>query len=134
MVECRDRSPPGEDGRNDRSEPGGLFVYLGLGLEVPFRGLSKRGKEDFNMTVQELRDRAAADMAQWPQYKGYFDRHQLCTVKRDVRTKLGKAFFKGEVTIFNPERTFTDEPDYVSVYSFSNKCCTMIKRKSIQEV
>lgn len=85
-------------------------------------------------TIQELRDRAAADMARWPQYKGHFDGYQLCTVKKGIKTKLGKAFIQEETTIFDPNYICPDMPDCRVVYSFSNKCDTMVHCRNIQEV
>lgn len=78
-----------------------------------------------NNTADSLRIRKAqaeADMAQWPQYKGHFDRYRLVRVTRKVKTKLGVAFEKGDIAI---ALEAAHPCDYaVTVYSFRNKCDT----------
>lgn len=67
---------------------------------------------------------ADRDMAQWPQYKGYFDNYRLVQVTRKVKTKLGVAFEEGDVAIAIESRDPMDCA--ITVYSFRNKCNTTV--------
>jgi hypothetical protein len=73
--------------------------------------------------------RAEAALAQYPQYRGHWNDHQVVEVKRRIRTKLGLAFTRGEWTI---AKVFQGDPSLgldggsVSAWSFSNRCDTVI--------
>ena len=54
---------------------------------------------DLPATLKSLKAIAAAQMKQYPQYKGHFKTYRLARVKCDVRTKAGQAFVKGEFAI-----------------------------------
>lgn len=61
----------------------------------------------------------------YPQYAGHYDGWFLVKVTRFVETKLGKAFYVGDVTIAK----VNDVPDSVgdlTVFSFRNVCDTAL--------
>ncbi len=71
--------------------------------------------------LTELKAKASAQMAQWPQYK--FDDAILCTVKREIDSGFGHAFDAGEVTICKPHEEAADEwsGPLRTVWSFKTK-------------
>jgi len=85
---------------------------------------------------QQLIDRASASMSQYPQYKGQFDRYVLCRVKRTIKTKRGVAFTKGEVTICDPDNFpdvgLAEMCNHRSVWSFTNKCGTLLDNSDLE--
>lgn len=54
---------------------------------------------DLQATFESLKATAAAQVAQYPQYAGHFANYRLVRIKRDVKTKLGLAFARGEYAI-----------------------------------
>lgn len=81
----------------------------------------------------DLKTKAAADMAQWPQYKGHFDGYQLARVKRSVKTKMGLAFEAGEVVIaVKAAFQFPGHPASVTAYSARNKCDTGLTSRDVE--
>lgn len=59
---------------------------------------------DVENILIELKKRAAAAVAQYPQYKGHFDKYVLVQIKNKVvGRKAGIAFNKGDFAIANPE-------------------------------
>lgn len=54
---------------------------------------------DTKATLETLKIRAAAQVAQYAQYAGHFANYRLARVKRDVRTKMGLAFKRGEFVL-----------------------------------
>jgi hypothetical protein len=76
-----------------------------------------------------LKRRAAAQMAQYPQYAGHFNKYVLCRVKRDVKTKMGLAFSKGEVAICKPQDWSGSS---VVVWSMRNAIDTHIPSYDVQ--
>ena len=46
-----------------------------------------------------LKNAAAEQVQQYPQYRGHFNEYVLVRVLDDVKTKMGQAFSKGEVAI-----------------------------------
>lgn len=74
-----------------------------------------------------LKKDAAAQVAAYPQYSGHFDDYVLVTVIRQVKTKMGLAFDKNEVTIAKPYKApLAGFDDYRTVWSFKNGCDTSI--------
>lgn len=67
------------------------------------------------MTRDELIKQANQDNAAWPQYAGLFDNYILVRLKRDVRTKMGLAFEKGEVAIAEATAKASPESLYPNV-------------------
>jgi len=78
--------------------------------------------------LKELRARAQAQNAQYPQYESVFDDHVLYIVTSDVSTKLGQAFSKDELAICDPEAKilphFSGANFCFTVYSFRNRVNT----------
>ena len=80
-------------------------------------------------TVSDLRDRAHAQVAQYPQYaRERFDAYVPVRVKRTIRTKAGVAFQKGDVVIANvaTRETFGGRA-YVTVWSYWTACDTSVR-------
>lgn len=82
------------------------------------------------ITRQMLIDQANKDMAKWPQYKGKFDYHTLFRVKKNVKTKMGLAFTKGEIAI----GSYNENNRSYVLYSVRNKCETALPLNYIEEV
>lgn len=89
----------------------------------------------------EKRAREAADfiaVAEWqatqdgkyPQYVGAFNGWVLCTVTRNVTTKMGLAFTAGEITICNPRR-FANKGAY-TVWSTRNVAMTSVPASAVR--
>lgn len=70
---------------------------------------------------------AANQMVQYPQYKGKFEGYMLGRMRTDLRTKMGLAFRKGEMVIYDPkvERGYGGALNF-SVWSMANKISTQI--------
>lgn len=89
-----------------------------------------------------LRAQANAAHSQYPQYRGYWDTWVVGTVKRDIRTKLGQAFLKGDRVLVQREiRDITDvtfskrkDTKFLTAYSFRNRCNTSVSLKDIADV
>ncbi len=85
------------------------------------------------LSLQALKQQAAAQNAQWPQYKGHFENYILVRVLKTIRTKMGVAFHKGEVTIaepaFEPDATYGNNR---TVYSFRNQIKTVIAEYEVE--
>ena len=83
-------------------------------------------------TKTELTALADAQNAQWPQYKGVFDGGLWfrCEVRRQIRTKMGVAFDKGEITIAKPCEF--DAGRLVTAYSFKNRIQTSIPNGAVR--
>jgi len=91
---------------------------------------------DTKATLEFLKATAAAQVAQYPQYAGHFDRYVLARVKRDLRTKLGLAFAKGEFVAVAPDGHFNlpNTTKFRTAWSRSNKCDTSIKERDLEFV
>ncbi len=83
--------------------------------------------------LSSLKGQAADRMALYPQYDGYFDTYVLVQVVRDIRTKLGLAFQRGEYAIMKPIDPLSLDRD-VTVWSTRNASNTGIPRAAIQIV
>ena len=82
--------------------------------------------------------KALGQMARYPQYANHFDDFVLVKIKKNIRTKMGFAFLKDEVTIAAPV-TRTDllgiENKVTTtrqVWSFTNAVDTLIKEKDLE--
>lgn len=94
---------------------------------------------DTKATLETLKIRAAAQVAQYPQYAGHFAGYRLARVKRDVRTKMGLAFKRGEFVIAverdasHPHgSTLTSE--FATAWSMSNAIDTSIRMRDMEWV
>lgn len=80
---------------------------------------------------ERLIAKAAESMAKYKQYDGHFDDYILVKVNKDVKTKMGLAFSKDEVTIAK------NEPHELGgrvLWSFKNNCDTLIREKHFKVV
>lgn len=77
----------------------------------------------------DIRILAASRHAQYPQYNGYWDGPEwtLVCIKADIKTKLGRAFFKGELALAKLD-TLEGEAVWC-IYSRGNNANTMIALK-----
>lgn len=77
---------------------------------------------------------AAAQVAAYPQYDGYFRGHRLARVTRTVVTKMGQAFAAGEIVLaLTPPPTFTLATfRYVSAWSMANACDTSVPAGALE--
>lgn len=100
--------------------------------------ISKAARLNASMTPAEnaslldgLRKVAADQMAAFPQYAGRFEKMALGRAKRDVSTKLGLAMKKGEPILIEafPSEGLTDE--FVTIWSFRNRCLTQVRAKDV---
>ena len=68
-------------------------------LGVQFQEIVNRFTKDY--TPSGLKMTAENTMLErgYPQYRGYFDGWVKMRIKRDIRTKMGKAFLKNDITI-----------------------------------
>ena len=74
--------------------------------------------------LTDLRERARAENAQYPQYDVKFDDHVLCVVEAEITTKLGLAFSQDEVSICPPHMSKASPMRIV--YSFQNHISTAV--------
>ena|ERR1019366_8346365 len=90
----------------------------------------------------ELIERAAASMAKYPQYNGHFLDYMLVRVNRDIKTKAGLAFSKGEITIAKPDAAILEfsfdakliGKSFLTVWSFKNTVDTSIQEAHIKQL
>jgi hypothetical protein len=80
---------------------------------------------------------AISQMACYPQYTGYFDAWIEVRVCKHIKTKLGKAFVKDELSIARPEiRKVTGMDNvtrlFMTVWSVSNRCATSVEFKDVE--
>lgn len=77
---------------------------------------------------------ANAQTAQWPQYRGHFDAYRIGRITRDVKTKLGLAFRKGDVVIWTiGERDLGNGPEVTfTAWSVRNRCDTGVTRSCLE--
>lgn len=84
------------------------------------------------MTLKEtLLATANEQNAAYPQYEGAFDGRVLVRFKRDVVTKMGRAFVKGQVALARPTLETIGVGRYagrqtVTAYSSLNQCDTSV--------
>jgi hypothetical protein len=83
--------------------------------------------------IDAIKADAATRLAQYPQYDGYHDGPEwtLVTVRRNVKTKLGQAFVKGQVALakHSPAEYMNGHlvvSEGWTVWSTSNRCHTFL--------
>lgn len=74
---------------------------------------------------------ADALLMKYPQYKNHFNNYILIEIKKDIATKTGRAFSKGEIAIAVPKIRISTGTDgktrnTITAFSFSNKVDTSI--------
>lgn len=88
-----------------------------------------------------LKMAAAAQVQKYPQYRGHFDDYVLVRARKDIKSKLGRAFKKDEVAIARPvvyvdQRTLpgglAKVYNTIVVWSMSNRCDTHVIMDDIQ--
>ena len=86
---------------------------------------------DLHATRESLRAIAAAQVAQYPQYKNHFTGYRLVRVKRDVTTKAGLAFARGEYAIATERKDelpgLPSSGKFVTVWSRRNQVDTSVR-------
>jgi hypothetical protein len=95
--------------------------------------------DDSEAIKNTLRAAAGYALAQYPQYQGHWDNHQLCIVTKTIKTKMGVAFKKGDLALFAPVESESNgkefaDCDKVTVFSHRTGCDTIISRNSIKTV
>jgi hypothetical protein len=109
-------------------------------------GITERTEAEMT-TVTALRTIAEQAHATYPQYAGHWGGWELVTVTRQIRTKLGVAFTKGEVALRQPG-TATEkvcpprgsslpyeqwpEREFVTLYSVRNRCDTLVQASYVR--
>lgn len=66
---------------------------------------------------ETLKIAAAAQVQQYPQYHDHFDKYVLARVRKNVKSKMGRAFVKDELvlarpTVYNRYTIIGDNNDY----------------------
>jgi hypothetical protein len=91
---------------------------------------------DLAATLTSLRATAAAQVAQYPQYRGRFAGYRLVRVKCDVKTKMGLAFARGEFAIATEKRDelpgLPSSGRYVTVWSRRNQIDTSVRVTDVE--
>jgi hypothetical protein len=91
---------------------------------------------DLSATTESLKATAAAQVAQYPQYRGHFTSYRLVRVKRDVTTKLGLAFARGEYAIATERRDelpgLPSSGKFVTVWSRRNQVDTSVRVADVE--
>lgn len=90
---------------------------------------------DLPATLTSLKATAAAQVARYPQYKDHFAIYRLVRVKRDVKTKMGLAFARGEYAIAvdqDPEPTRVRCEKFVTVWSKRNQIDTSVRGSDVE--
>lgn len=82
--------------------------------------------------IEILKQRAAAAVAQYPQYTGHFVNYRLCRVKRTIRTKMGVAFVAGDLAIAAPTSRGIIGDRYYTVWSSLNHCDTSVPASAVE--
>ncbi len=84
------------------------------------------------LTLNGILGKARAQVVQYPQYSGaYFQQFTMwVTFKKDVKTKAGLAFKKGEVAPAKFE-TFDGGERMLVAWSYRNAIATSVKTKDV---
>lgn len=76
---------------------------------------------------------AEAVHASYPQYEGAFDALVLCRINRDVKTKAGLAFKRGDYAI-RSDHPVSVLDTTVTVYSVRNSMLTAVKLSDVEGI
>lgn len=92
------------------------------------------GDIDLAATLQSLQATAAAQVD--PQYKHHFVAYRLVRVMRDIKTKMGLAFARGEYAIATEKKDelpgLPSSGKYVTVWSRKNKIDTSVRVSDVE--
>ncbi len=81
----------------------------------------------------DLVARATAATAKWPQYQGYFEFVALGRVKKTIKTKMGLAFDKDEISlVFTADDIDLITPGFTTVWSFKNNVATSVPSHEVE--
>ena len=87
-------------------------------------------------TLTSLKAIAAAQVSQYPQYKDHFAGYRLVRVTRDVTTKAGLAFARGEYAIAIEKQDdlpgLPSSGKYVTVWSRRTKIDTSVRVADVE--
>lgn len=96
---------------------------------------------DTKATMSALLATATAQVAKYPQYAGHFANYKLARVKKDIRTKMGLAFMKGEYVLAKTHPAEVHAPSGmvllsagVTAWSRRNACDTALKTGDVEWV
>ena len=90
---------------------------------------------------ETLKSAAAAQVRQYPQYRGHFEDYVLVRARKNVKSKLGQSFVKDELAIARPvvyenQRTLPSgrvkNYQTIVVWSLTNRCDTHVILDEIQ--
>jgi hypothetical protein len=91
---------------------------------------------DLSATLTSLVTTAAAQVAQYSQYKNHFTGYRLVRVKCDVKTKMGLAFARGEFAIATEKKDelpgLPSSGRYVTVWSRRNQIDTSVRVADVE--
>lgn len=91
---------------------------------------------DLAATLKSLKSTAAAQVAEHPQYARHFASYRLVRVKRDIHTKAGLAFARGEFAIATEKKDelpgLPSSGKFVTVWSRRNKIDTSIRVADVE--
>jgi hypothetical protein len=91
---------------------------------------------DLPATLTSLRAIAAAQVAQHPQYEGHFATYRLVRIKREVETKAGLAFARGEYALATEHRNelpgLPSSGKHVTAWSRRNKVDTSVRVTDVE--
>lgn len=90
---------------------------------------------DFSATLTNLKTTAASQVARYSQYNGHFAGYRLVRIKRDIKTKMGLAFARGEYAIGidrdqEPGRVRCEK--FVTVWSKRNQIDTSVRGSDVE--
>jgi hypothetical protein len=88
------------------------------------------------VTLQRLQETAAAQVTQYPQYKNHFTSYRLVRITRDVKTKMGLAFTRGEFAIATEKKDelpgLPSSGKFVTVWSRRNQIDTSVRVTDVE--
>ena len=91
---------------------------------------------DLAATLTSLKATAAAQVAQYTQYKHHFTSYRLVRVKCDVKTKAGLAFARGEFAIATEKKDelpgLPSSGKFVTVWSRRNQVDTSVRVSDVE--
>ena len=91
---------------------------------------------DLPATLRSLLAIATAQVARWPQYAGHFTNYRLVRIKREVTTKAGLAFARGEFAIaIEKKEALPNLPSsgkFVTVWSRRNEVDTSVRTTDVE--
>ncbi len=91
---------------------------------------------DLASTLKSLQVTAAAQVAQYPQYKNHFTGYRLVRIKRDVTTKAGLAFARGEYALATEKKDelpgLPSSGKFVTAWSRRNQLDTSVRVSDVE--